>query len=514
MRKMTAIMNLAAAAALAGILLTGCSTEADETTAATTAAEAETTTAAVGESAVTTNQMAGYIKEDLEAEGAEVFVIDTANDFAELASRIEDVVSSGTDGIVLVSADPNQVANQLQDAFDADIPVFGCDSGFIDGMQINATSDNYQMGELIVRYLFDDLMGGKGTVIALTHRPHPGVVKRCEAFDDIIKEYPDIKLITEQHVPAEQPINDAQDIVANLLTANPEKDSITAVFAAWDEPAIGATKALQEAGRDEVIVTGVDGNEQAIEMINADTMLVVVDVNNPSLTECEELISYAKTVVVFDHHRQTKDVIANATLSYVEPFASSACEMIAEMLQYMDEKIKLRPSEADAMYAGILIDTDNFLTKTGVRTFEAAAYLRRSGADVMRVRKMFRSDIDSYRQKADGVRNAEMVLGMFAVSVFEPKEGPESPIVLTAKVANEMLNIAGVRASFVIAQLGDDVKISARSIDDVNVQIIMERMGGGGHANIAAAQFTNTTKEEVKEQLVNLLEEMYKEGDI
>lgn len=153
-------------------------------------------------------------------------------------------------------------------------------------------------------------------------------------------------------------------------------------------------------------------NEQAIEMINADTMLVVVDVNNPSLTECEELISYAKTVVVFDHHRQTKDVIANATLSYVEPFASSACEMIAEMLQYMDEKIKLRPSEADAMYAGILIDTDNFLTKTGVRTFEAAAYLRRSGADVMRVRKMFRSDIDSYRQKADGVRNAEMVLGM------------------------------------------------------------------------------------------------------
>ena len=255
-------------------------------------------------------------------------------------------------------------------------------------------------------------------------------------------------------------------------------------------------------------------NEQAIEMINADTMLVVVDVNNPSLTECEELISYAKTVVVFDHHRQTKDVIANATLSYVEPFASSACEMIAEMLQYMDEKIKLRPSEADAMYAGILIDTDNFLTKTGVRTFEAAAYLRRSGADVMRVRKMFRSDIDSYRQKADGVRNAEMVLGMFAVSVFEPKEGPESPIVLTAKVANEMLNIAGVRASFVIAQLGDDGKISARSIDDVNVQIIMERMGGGGHANIAAAQFKNTTKEEVKEQLVNLLEEMYKEGDI
>ena len=300
MKKMRNFLTLAVAAALTGILLTGCSTEADETNApkAETAAqtEAASTTEKASEDAasgkadtktadstalagkkisvmtpyltsVTTNQMAGFIKNNLEAEGAEVFVIDTANDFAELASRIEDVVSSGTDGIVLVSADPNQVANQLTEAFDADIPVFGCDSGFIDGMQVNATSDNYQMGELIVRYLFDDLMGGKGTVIALTHRPHPGVVKRCEAFDDIIKEYPDIQLITEQHVPAEQPINDAEEITANLLTANPDKDSVTAIFAAWDEPAIGAAKALAEAGRDEVIVTGVDGNEQAVQMI-------------------------------------------------------------------------------------------------------------------------------------------------------------------------------------------------------------------------------------------------------
>ena len=135
-----------------------------------------------------------FIKDNLEAEGAEVFVIDTANDFAELASRIEDVVSSGTDGIVLVSADPNQVANQLTEAFDADIPVFGCDSGFIEGMQVNATSDNYQMGELIVRYLFDDLMGKKGTVIALTHRPHPGVVKRCEALMTLSKN---IRILTD-----------------------------------------------------------------------------------------------------------------------------------------------------------------------------------------------------------------------------------------------------------------------------------------------------------------------------
>lgn len=224
-------------------------------------------------SSVTTNQMVGELQSGLEAEGASVTVIDTANDFAALASRIEDVVAAQTDAIVLVSADPSQVENQLQEAFDAGIPVFGCDSGYIDGMQVNATSDNHQMGELITNYLFNDLMGGQGTVVALTHRPHPGVVKRCEAFDELLAAQKGITLITEQHVPAEQPINDAQDIVENLLTANPEKGSITAIWCGWDEPAIGATQACQEAGRDEILIVGVDGNEQAVSLIKGDTNL-------------------------------------------------------------------------------------------------------------------------------------------------------------------------------------------------------------------------------------------------
>lgn len=223
---------------------------------------------------VTTNQMVEYIQAGLEAQGASVTVINTNNDFAELASRIEDVSYSGnTDAIVLVSADPSQVANQLQEAFDAEIPVFGCDSGFIEGMTINATSDNHQMGELITRYLFEDLMGGKGTVIALTHRPHPGVVKRSEAFDEIIKEYPEISLITEQHIPAEQPINDAQTTVENLLLANAAEGSVTAIWAGWDEPAIGSTQALMEVSRGEVVVTGVDGNQQALALIAEGTNL-------------------------------------------------------------------------------------------------------------------------------------------------------------------------------------------------------------------------------------------------
>lgn len=224
-------------------------------------------------SSVTTNQMVDALQSELEAEGAAVTVIDTANDFAALASRIEDVVAAQTDAIVLVSADPAQVENQLQEAFDAGIPVFGCDSGYIDGMQVNATSDNHQMGELITNYLFDDLMGGQGTVVALTHRPHPGVVKRCEAFDELLAAQKGIILVTEQHVPAEQPINDAQDIVENLLTANPEKGSITAIWCGWDEPAIGAAQACQEAGRDEILIVGVDGNEQAVSLIKGDANL-------------------------------------------------------------------------------------------------------------------------------------------------------------------------------------------------------------------------------------------------
>ena len=224
-------------------------------------------------SSVTTNQMVEYLQSGLEEKGAEVTVIDTANDFSALASRIEDVVTAQTDGIILVSADPTQLENQLQEAFDAGIPVFGCDSGYIEGMETNATSDNYQMGEMITEYLFNDLMGGEGTVISLTHRPHPGVVKRCEAFDDMIAEEDGIELITEQHIPAEQPINDAQDTVENLLLSNPDKDSITAIWCGWDEPAIGATQACMEAGRDEILVVGVDGNEQAVSLIQEGTNL-------------------------------------------------------------------------------------------------------------------------------------------------------------------------------------------------------------------------------------------------
>lgn len=252
---------------------------------------------------------------------------------------------------------------------------------------------------------------------------------------------------------------------------------------------------------------------RAISLMKPSTLLVVVDVNRPSYTEGPELLPIAKNVVVFDHHRQTNEIIEQAVLSYIEPYASSSCEMVAEILQYFPDGPRLRPIEADAMYAGMLIDTDNFVTKTGVRTFEAAAFLRRSGADVVRVRKMFRNSMDSYKLRAEVIRGAEVYYEHFAISIM-PSEGVDSPNVLAAQAANELLDIEGIRASFVMTKIGNQVFISARSIDDVNVQIIMEKLGGGGHLNIAGAQLKDVTEEETVVLLKEILKIMIEEGEI
>ena len=229
------------------------------------------------------------------------------------------------------------------------------------------------------------------------------------------------------------------------------------------------------------------GNQQAIEAVNSNVVLVVVDVNKPTLTECPELLRFCKSVVVLDHHRQGTETIENATLSYVEPYASSACEMVSEILQYTYDNIKIHSEEADCMYSGIMIDTNNFTTKTGVRTFEAAAFLRRNGADVTRVRKLFRENALEYKARADAVSQAEIYKQSFAISICSAEDLP-SPTVIGAQAANELLNIKGIKASFVLTDFQGKIYVSARSIDEVNVQIIMERMGGGGHMNIAACQ--------------------------
>lgn len=252
---------------------------------------------------------------------------------------------------------------------------------------------------------------------------------------------------------------------------------------------------------------------RAKEMVDQNTVLVVVDTNRPSMVECEALLQRTKTIVILDHHRQSSEVIQNAVLSYIEPYASSACEMIAEILQYFADGLKLKGKEADCIYAGIIIDTNNFMAKTGVRTFEAAAYLRRCGADVTRVRKMFRNDMASYKARAEAVRHSEVFLDCYAISTC-PSKDLESPTVVGAQAANELLNIVGVRASFVITEFKNRIYVSARAIDEVNVQLIMERMGGGGHLNIAGAQLDGVTIEEARDRLKQTIVQMTEEGAI
>ena len=254
-------------------------------------------------------------------------------------------------------------------------------------------------------------------------------------------------------------------------------------------------------------------SEEAIAMTNNNTLVMVVDTNRPSYTDCPEILNMTKTIVVFDHHRQVNEVIENPVLSYIEPYASSACEMIAEVLQYFTENIKLTSYEADAIYAGILIDTNNFMQKTGVRTFEAAAYLRRCGAEVTRVRKMLRNDMEAYKARAEVMRNAEVYRGAFAIAVC-PAEKVESPTVVCALSANELLNIIGIKASFVMTDYQNKIYISSRSIDEINVHTIMERLGGGGHANIAGAQLEGSSIREAQQVIRDLLDEMIEKGEI
>lgn len=255
------------------------------------------------------------------------------------------------------------------------------------------------------------------------------------------------------------------------------------------------------------------GSQQAIELAGSNTVLVVVDVNKPSITECPELLRLCKSIVVLDHHRQGTEVVENATLSYVEAYASSACEMVSEILQYIGESIKISPEEADCMYSGIMIDTSNFMTKTGVRTFEAAAFLRRNGADVTRVRKLFREEAIEYKTKADAVSQAEIYRDVFAVSTCS-SEGIESPTVMGAQAANELLNIRGVKASFVLTEYQNQIFVSARSIDEVNVQVIMEKMGGGGHLSAAGCQLNGVSIFEGIGILKGTLDKMIAEGDL
>ena len=252
-------------------------------------------------------------------------------------------------------------------------------------------------------------------------------------------------------------------------------------------------------------------SQEAEQQINNQTLLVIVDVHRASYLEHPGLMDIAKKVVVFDHHRRSSDYIENAVLTYYESYISSTCEMIAEILQYLGEKVKLTSIEADALLAGITVDTKNFIFKTGVRTFEAAAFLRRNGADSTRVRMLFQSDLDSYKARAIALNNTEIYNDVMAITVVE-NDIPNA-LIIAAQTADELLNIAGIAASFAMVQKDNVVSISARSHGDINVQVMMEMLGGGGHQTVAGTQLEDHTIEETEDLLKKVINEYSKEGE-
>ena len=219
------------------------------------------------------------------------------------------------------------------------------------------------------------------------------------------------------------------------------------------------------------------------------------------------LIERAKKIVVIDNHRRSANYIEDATLMFQEVYASSAAELVTELLQYAEVKVDLKTIEAESLYAGIMMDTKNFTFKTGVRTFEAAAYLRRCGVDIIRVKKWFQSDLASFNLIAGIVKNAEVVTE--AISVYD--ETTKDASLICAKAADELLTISDITASFVLGNTGDKICISGRSIGDINVQVILEKLGGGGHITLAGAQVEGMTIEETKQELINRINEYFSE---
>ena len=267
----------------------------------------------------------------------------------------------------------------------------------------------------------------------------------------------------------------------------------------------------KELEKDEEYEDVLISKEVAEENIEADTLLVIVDTHKKGYVEFPELLTKTKKIVIIDHHRRSADFIENATLTFQEVYASSAAELVTEILQYTEAKIELKQIEAESLYAGIMMDTKNFTFKTGVRTFEAAAYLRKCGVDIIRVKKWFQSDLTSFNRIADIVKNAEIVKETIGIALND--EISNDANLICAKAADELLTISDITASFVLGNMDDKVCISGRSIGDINVQIILEKLGGGGHITLAGAQVEDMTIEEAKEKLIECINEYFAETE-
>ncbi|MCT4618077.1 MAG: DHH family phosphoesterase [Marinisporobacter sp.] len=253
-------------------------------------------------------------------------------------------------------------------------------------------------------------------------------------------------------------------------------------------------------------------SEELLNGMSKDTLVVVVDTHRPNFTQCPKALDLVERIVLIDHHRRGAEFIDKAVLTYLEPYASSTCELVAEILQYMDDKINIEKIEAEALLAGITVDTKNFSFKTGVRTFEAASWLRRAGADTTNVRQLFQDDLETFVAIAEVVKNAKSIGNNIALSVCS--KDMENTSLVAAQAADELLNIRGITASFVLGIRNEgEIIISGRSLGDINVQVILEKLGGGGHLTVAGAQIRDKKIDEVQIMLEKAIEEYFEEGE-
>ena len=274
---------------------------------------------------------------------------------------------------------------------------------------------------------------------------------------------------------------------------------------------IGLDNFLTEAKKTEEYADCFVTKQEALEYIKPNTLLIVTDTHKKSYVEVPELLEKVNKIVIIDHHRRSTDYIENAILTFHEVYASSASELVTEILEYSQLEIELTPIEVEALYAGIMLDTKNFTFKTGVRTFEAAAYLRKCGVDIIKVKKWFQSDLKTYQIISEIVSKSEIVNDSIAISTYENED--ENANIIAAKAADELLTIGGITASFVLGKTGNKIYISGRSIGGINVQLILEKLGGGGHITLAGAQLENMSMEDAKQELINRINEYFFEID-
>ena len=348
------------------------------------------------------------------------------------------------------------------------------------------------------KYLF---FGGKVEEVEKRTKVKARIV--AHALEELIKENDKIMIMGHTN-PDIDAIGSALGIYRIAKTLGKEARIVANV----ETPSI---KDLYESIKDQYQEVFIN-SETALAQVDSETLLVVVDTHKKTYVESPELLTKTNKIVVIDHHRRSADFIDNSILTFQEVYASSSAELVTEIIQYTQNEVELSEVEAEALYAGIMMDTKNFTFKTGVRTFEAAAYLRRCGVDIIKVKKWFQSDLESYNTISEIVRKAEIVRDSIGISIYDVQEKETS--LICAKAADELLTIGNITASFVLGLMEDGkVCISGRSIGDVNVQMILEKLGGGGHITLAGAQLENVTIDEAKQELISKINEYFEEKE-